>query len=97
MSFVICQISFSYAARHDYYHVGFEVLTAVVMNDAIFGDKTLHGPYVGRPSHLLLSGVLLGRFSAPKTEVIVPTERRFTYGLHGGISKKMATLIIIRY
>jgi hypothetical protein len=53
-------------------YVGFEVLTAVVMNVAIFCDIAPCRPYV--PSHLLHAGFLLSSFSTLKMEVIRSSE-----------------------
>jgi hypothetical protein len=81
-------------------NVGFEVLTVIDANVAIFWDTAPCSAYVyrrfgeaydfhlqGMPSHLLHTSFLLGRFSTLKMEVL----RRFTYGLQGAIFQRTVT------
>jgi hypothetical protein len=78
---------------------GFEVLTVVDMNAAIFLNIAPCSLYVNRRfggtyhlNHLPHLGFLLGRFSILKRGMICFfPKRQFTYGLHGPISHNMAT------
>jgi hypothetical protein len=71
--------------------VGFEVLTAAVMNLAIFWDIVLCSPYVNRRFRGMYHPHL-PPFSTLKIEVM-EVKCQFTYGLHGAISQKMGTFI----
>jgi hypothetical protein len=83
--------------------VGFEVLTAVIMNAAIFWDIAPCSPYVNRrfrrTYHLHLQGLAIcctlvpcsADFRSWRWRWHVSPKRCLTYWLHGATSQKMAT------
>jgi hypothetical protein len=89
------------------YYVGFEVLTTLVMNVAIFWDIVLCSPYVncGGTYHLYHQGWKKAKqetsmqhmarqpadFRPWRWRQYVPSKRQFRYGLHVAISQKTAT------
>jgi hypothetical protein len=87
--------------KRNWNQVGFEVLTAVVLNVAIASCSPYTNRRFGGKYQLHLHWVTcctlvscLADFRSWRWRLYVPPKRRFTYELHGTISQKMATLMI---